>query len=291
MNDSRIKELTPLINNSEISSIQTVVTEIIRVCNDPSSSAKDLKEVIEIDAPLTAKVLRRANSAYYGRRRSVEEIQQAIILIGFDAVRDLAFSQKVSEIFADDSNIHGFFRIELWKQTLAAALIAKSIYRREFNERGENVYAAGILHNIGIIVEDQFLHDQFVRILERSHTEPRDLIDLEEEEFGFNHANIGMAVANNWDLPIELVMAIGYHHTPELAPKEYYRTASTLFLADYLCQKADIGYGHSLGQNGERLKSVLKKLDIKMKALDYILRAVELDIHKMEKNNWFKTAA
>jgi len=291
MNKSDIRELTPLINNSEISSIQKVISEIIRVCNDPSSSAKDLKEVIEIDPPLTGKVLRRANSAYYARQRNVEEIQQAIILIGFDAVRDLALSQKVFEIFADETTIHGFSRIELWKQTLAAALMAKSIYRREFNERGENMYAAGILHNIGIIVEDQFLHDQFVQVLERKHTTPRELIDLEEKEFGFNHTNIGMAVANNWNLPIELVMAIGYHHSPELVPEDYFRSASTLFLADYLCQKAGIGFGHSSDQNGDRIKTILKKLNIKMKALNYIQSAVELEIHKMEKHDWFKTAA
>ncbi len=107
----RFQELMERISSSEISSTQRVISEIVRVINDSSSTAKDLKEIIEIDPALTAKVLKRANSAYYARPRRISEIQQAIIWIGFDALKELALNQKVWELFEEDARKTGYSRL------------------------------------------------------------------------------------------------------------------------------------------------------------------------------------
>jgi len=291
MEPEKNRELYDLINNSYISSVERVVTEIVRVINDPNSSAKDLKEVIELDPPLTGRILRRANSAYYSRRRGVSEVQDAVILLGFDVVKELALNQKVAELFADDTVIHGYSRLALWKQSVAVALAAKFIYRRELALRGDDVYAAGLLHNIGIIVEDQFLHQDFVRVLQRSREEQRDFLRLETEAFGFDHTNIGMALANNWNLPVDLVMAIGYHHAPESASADSIRMAATLFIANYLCQQAEIGFTHAPVRNKRQVRVLMDRLKLSEKGLDLILEAVVQELRRMEKHNWFQIAA
>lgn len=290
-NRQNLADLVELVNNSYISSIERVVTEMIRVINDPTSSAKDLKEIIEVDPPLAGKVLQRANSAYYARRRRISEIQQAIILIGFDSVKELALSQKVYELFADDITIYGYSRVELWKHSIAVALLAKLIYRREFGQRGDNAYAAGLLHTIGIIVEDQFLHDEFIQILKHGRQEEKNLIDLEMELFGYHHADVAKAVLSSWDLPEELVAAIGYHYHPQRGSSRHTVLIITLAIADYLCQESPIGYVHTPSRNRDAFESYLKHLNIKSKALEYILNEVELQIRKMEKQGWFLNVA
>ena len=119
----KLKHIVALVNESDISSIKNVVSGIIRIMNDPRSTAKDLKEIIQIDPPLTAKILRVANSAYYATRRRISELQQAIIWIGFDALKELAFSQKVCEIFDKDESIEGYSRTLLWKHGVAVAFL------------------------------------------------------------------------------------------------------------------------------------------------------------------------
>lgn len=290
-NTQNLANLVELVNNSYISSIERVITEIIRVINDPKSSAKDLKEIIEVDPPLAGKVLQRANSAYYARRRRISEIQQAIILIGFDSVKELALSQKVYELFADDITIYGYSRIDLWKHSIAVALLAKMIYRREFGQRGDNAYAAGLLHTLGIIVEDQFLHDDFIQILKHSRHEGKNLIELEMEMFGFHHADVAKAVLNSWDLPDELVAAIGYHYHPQRGHSRHSVITLTLAIADYLCQEGPIGYVHTPIRDRDLFAAYLEQLNMKNKALEYILNEVELEIRKMEKQGWFRNVA
>jgi len=289
--DDRLRKIVDVVNNSYISSIEKVVTEIIRVINDSHSSAKDLKEIIEIDPPLTGRVLKWANSAYYARRRLISEIQQAIILIGFDTVRELALSQKVYELFAQDVTIYGYSRLELWKHSIAVAQLVKLIYRREYGERGDNAYAAGLLHSLGIIVEDQFMHEKFLRILKRVKEEQTNLEYIEKEVFEFTNADIAFAVTNAWGLPEELVAAVGYLPDPGKAPSEYARICKTLFIADYLCQKMKLGFAHSQYHNGAAFQQYLKDLDIQEKALEFILSEVELLMKSMEKEGWFRNVA
>ena len=103
----KISKIIELVDKSEISSIQSVVSGVIDVINDPQSSAKDLKDIIEIDPPLTARVLKVANSAYYYSLRKISEIQHAVIWIGYDVVKEIALSQKICGAFDQDETFSG----------------------------------------------------------------------------------------------------------------------------------------------------------------------------------------
>ena len=164
-NNEKLEKLIKLVNQSEISSIKSIVSGIMRIINDADSTIWDLKEVVEVDPPLTAKVLMKANSSYYAPPKRIGEIKQAVIWIGFEALKELAISQKVYGIFNGNGSFEGYSTRSLWQHSVAVALIAKMIYRREFQERGANAYVAGLLHDIGIIVESQFLQND---LLDRS---------------------------------------------------------------------------------------------------------------------------
>ncbi len=278
----KLQAVVDSVDRSEISSIKTVVSGIVNTINDPRSTVKDLQDIIEIDPPLTAKVLRIANSAYYSSPNLISEIRQALIWMGTDVLRELALSQKVCEIFQKDEVIHGYSRIMLWKHSIAVALLAKMIFRREFGLKGEDIYAAGLMHDIGIIVEDQFLQNDFKHILSKTKDEKKNLSKAEYEVLGYTHTDIAREITNRWDFPQELVVSIGYHHRPNKITQEFLRFGSTLYLADYLCQMRGIGYADAPFHDKTAFEQCLTNLGLMPHALEIIVKDMEQEISKME---------
>jgi len=279
---TKLEKIVEKVGDSDISSIKNIVTGIIKLINDPDSSAKDFKEIIQIDPPLTGKLLKLANSAYYAPQKEIFEIQEAMIWVGFNALKELAIRQKVCEVFEGDSAIEGFSRNALWKHCVAVALLGKMIYRREFGKKGENIYVAGLLHDIGIIALEQFCQKDFKQIINKTETDKKNQTEIEKELLGFDHAEMGRAIADDWGLPRELVEIIGGHHNPENISHEFVRIGSTLYVADYVCQQRHLGYQDMPFPDEERFKRCLKKLNLTSYALDLIVTDVELEILEME---------
>lgn len=283
-----LQQIAEEVDNSDLSTIQQTIAEILRVTSDPDSTAKDLKDILEKDPVLAAAVLQRANSAYYARSRSISDIQQAVIWLGFDTLKELALNQKVSEMFRQNIPFSGYSRIGLWKHSMAVAICAKLIYRREFGERGENAYAAGLLHNIGVIILDQFLHDEFKVIFEKSELEQCNLHESENEILGVDHSEVGKFFAHNWNFPGELVHSIGSHHNPDKTRSRYARLAKTIYIADFICQKMGFGFVDMAFEEYTLFRSLLSQLEIHEKALDFIITDVEERIYRMVAEGWFK---
>lgn len=249
--------------------------------NDPEASAKELVEIILTDPPLAANVLRLVNSAHFAPRRRIADIQQAVIFIGFDALKELALSQKVSEIFKKVVNIEGYTRQSLWRHSVAVAQFAKMVYRREFAERGANVYAAGLLHDLGIIIEDQFRNSGFFEALHMMKKKGQSLWEAERSVFGFDHGRIGAAALQKWHLPDEIVQGIAYHHSPDRAPAISRRIAATLFVANRCCQQAEIGYCDAPLENETIYDQCIDVLDIEHHAIDFIMADTKVLIAEM----------
>ena len=217
----------------------------------------------------------------------MSEIQEAIICIGFDAVRELALSQKVCELFQEDLTIDGYTRLSLWKHSVAVALTSQLIYRREFRERGDNVYVAGLLHDIGLIILDQFMHGDFSAILNKSRNERNNITFFEQARLGFSHPEIGGAITGNWELPDEICAAISGHHFPDAPDDSSGKIVSTLFVSDYAVQERSIGYCDAPYGNQTTYQKFLIRLGVKEKAIALIMKEVEQEIFKMENAGWF----
>jgi putative nucleotidyltransferase with HDIG domain len=283
----KLANMIALVNGSEISSVRNTITVVIKIMNDPKSTAKDLKDIIQVDPPLTARVLKLANSSYYAPPDKIAEIMKAIIWIGWDAIKEVALSQKVCEIFHEDETVIGYSRTSLWKHSLAVAVFAKMIYRREFGRRGENIYAAGLLHDIGIILEDQFCHDEFKHALSKSVNEEKNLTRAEKEIFGYDHADLGNAITDSWKLPKELCVAIANHHNPAKVADGFSRMTYTLYVADSLSQEKGFGYWDVPSGDKAVFKSSLRKLGLGDHALQLIVEDAEKEISKMEDQGLF----
>jgi putative nucleotidyltransferase with HDIG domain len=289
----RLKELLDLVDESEISSIKSTVSELIRLINDPKSSAKDLKEVIQLDPPLTAKLLKLANSAYYGFPRTIGDIQEAVVCVGFNELKELALNQKISQLFNQSDDFAGYSRTLLWKHSVAVAVCGKLIYTKELNLPGGNAYVCGLIHDIGIIIEDQFLLDTFFQILDSYGARESDFTELEQQNLGYDHTDIGHEISVDWNFPDEISQAIKYHHNIEQAPDEAQVLTYVLFIANAACQSKDMGFGDIAEQNLNALRASMDKLNSRAgsklndNSLDTILDEVQENITKMEKAGWF----
>ncbi|MBW1866895.1 MAG: HDOD domain-containing protein, partial [Deltaproteobacteria bacterium] len=270
------------VNKSEFSSIIKVVSGIIKLVEDPDSTANDFTKILEIAPPFTAKLLKFSNSVFYSPRKEITDITRAIIFIGFSALKELALSQKVCEMFQKDDLIEGYTRPELWKNSVGVALTGKMICRREFGETGENAYIAGLLHNIGLIAEDQFLQDEFKKCLIKANSEKINLTKAESEIIGYDHTEIGEAIAIDWNFPEELSTSIKHHHDPTGLTETFSKDASILYLADFYCRDHGIGYSDTSDGGNDILDICLNKLGISFQGMELIMEDVKNEIREME---------
>jgi len=279
--DDRIDRILDAVNNSEISSIKSVVSGIIQLISDPRSTAKDLKDIIQIDPPLSGKILRVSNSAFYSPQAKIDEIEKAVIWIGYNTVKELALRQKACEIFEDNDSIEGYRRSELWAFCVGVALFSKMIYRREFREKGEVIYAAGLLHKIGLIAEEQFLRKAFIKILKVINENNTHLMDIEEKVCGFTHATLGKHIAQNWLLPEDMVYSIGYHNRPYDVPKKHFKQVATLYVASSMCHFAEIGFSKATPFDDMLYRKCLADLKLDQDDINMIIDDGKFEIAEM----------
>ena len=277
----RIERILSAINDSDLSSIKSVVGNIIRLINDPKSTARDLKDIISIDPPLTAKILRVSNSSFYAPQNKIDDVGKAIVWVGFNTVRELALRQKACELFDRDEAIEGYRRSELWAYSVATAHFAKMIYRREFGKSGDNIYSAGLLHKIGLIAEEQFLRKAFTKILHLANSKGEHLSRIEEKVFGFNHAYLGREIARNWNLPEEIISCIAYHANPFDAPEEHFEITAVMHVAAIQCHFAQIGYYSATLFDDDLYTRCLETLNLEQDSLNMIIQEGQLEIAEM----------
>jgi HD-like signal output (HDOD) protein len=284
-----LDELLVLVNKSEIATIKATLSKIIEVIHNPESSVMDLKNLIEIDNPLATNVLRLANSALYGMRRGISSVMEAIILIGYDAVVELTLNQKFFQLFQNSGQelLHGYTRRTLWEHSIGVALCSKLIYRREFRKNGGDMYTAGLIHDIGIIVEDQFLHADFFPILADMKKNGCDLHKAEIAVLGYCHEDVGERLAASWNFPGELCRVIGKAERLEAVDPPPSLMADTLYVANCACNQREIGFSELSGVDRSIYEACLNRLQIKERALDFIMDEVEAQIAQMKKDGWF----
>lgn len=223
----------------EISTLPQVAMRACEIANDPRSSASELKIVLEGDPALTSRVLRTVNSTFTGITSKVQSVQQAISLLGFTQIRNLAVTAAVAEIFRKDEEVERYSRKRLWRHLVSVAMASRMIAQRFGLARFEEAFLAGLLHDVGIILLDQYEHETFVGVI-RTVAPGGRLSAVETERLGFDHAELGERVAKRWGFPETAVSAIRYHHVSEMAPAVHRPIVRAVELANYLCASKGI---------------------------------------------------
>jgi len=220
-------------------SIPLVMMEVTRLLNDPNTSAIELAKVITRDQALVTKILTVANSPLYGLPRRVSTIDFAIIILGFDHIKNIVIALSMMEAFKNKSDKH-LNQKKYWTHSILTASAARRIADDlGFHFTGE-AFTAGLLHDLGIPVIHKYFNNEFVKILELVKNGEMGYREAEQETIGLEHQSVGSLLAQRWNLPLSLSDSILHHHTPSLAEQNA-PLAAIVHLADYMTVKLGSG--------------------------------------------------
>jgi putative nucleotidyltransferase with HDIG domain len=235
----------------DLPTLPEVVLRVTEMVNNPRVSAKDIGKVIAHDQVLTARLLKLVNSSYYGFPSEITKITTAIVILGFNSIKQLLLSTAVFDLFGKD-RIEGFDRVDLLRHTIATAIASRMIGREMGYSDLEELFVAGLLHDIGKVVMDRYFHEDYREILHRTLEKDITFHTAEQDVCDCDHAVLGQLLARHWRLPEKLASIIAHHHNPEAAG-QYGREAAIVHIADILAKAKRIGSG------GDR---VMPKLDM-----------------------------
>lgn len=254
-----------------------VVSEVLEITSDINFDSRKLVAVVALDPGITINVLRRANSAYFGLAQKVSTLQQALLRIGVTDLVDIAISSGVVTLL--DADLEGYQapRGALWRHSLAAALIARSLAKTLKFPQATEVYTAALLHDVGKIILSAFVAEDMAAIEDLMARERWPMIDAERKVLGVDHAQLGGMAAKRWKLGDAIGTAIRYHHRPEDAtPSRDF--ANLVSLSNYLANSLGVNCGleepyltlppallYDLGLTGLDLDPLKTEMDLLLK--------------------------
>jgi putative nucleotidyltransferase with HDIG domain len=271
--------ITSKINN--LPTLPDIAHKVVSMVKDERSSAKDLSRLISYDQAISFRLLKVANSAYYGFSREVSSVQHAITILGFDEVKRLSVGIAVFDFMKGATNANSFMSDEFWKHSVGCSLAATIICKKIGELDLEMVSTASLLHDIGKLILNDFFTEEYRMILEKVQREEVSIVDVEKETLGFSHTDVGGWLSSKWSFPPSLNFPIAYHHQVGEVDQENILQVSIVHLADIICKKAKIG---NSGDNGiPYFQKIAKEtLQIKEEEIDSIIKELQSEEEKVQ---------
>jgi len=210
------------------------VLHIQRLINDPSSDMPTIARQISIDPALTADLLKIVNSAQYMLSKKVDNISEAVKMIGIKGIKNLLYSYGTQKILGDDT----VDKKRLWEHSYKTAFYAYNLVKNFKNDNNllDDVYVGGILHDMGKIIFSNVHPDLLDKIKGLCNDKNVPSSTFEDLSAGMNHAELGALIAEKWNFPDRLVAAIRFHHDPESAPLDCKDLVDAVYLANMFCE-------------------------------------------------------
>ncbi len=239
--ESAIREI------SHIATLPEVTLRIIELVEDPTSTAQDLHAVISNDPALSSRILKVVNSSFYGLPGQISSINRAIVMLGLNAVKNIAIAASLAKLFRGGELTPTFSAKELWNHSNATAIACKMISDTLGMGLGDEAYLAGLIHDIGIMVEMQSDRSKLIDALDKTGAGPdgipaQSLLVTEEIVFGATHQHFGQGLCAKWKFPAPFAAATGFHHNPLGAPAEQAKLVGVVHAADCLAGRIENGF-------------------------------------------------
>jgi HD-like signal output (HDOD) protein/ActR/RegA family two-component response regulator len=219
-------------------SVPRLYSELTVMMHDPHTTLADVERLVEQDVAMAAKVLQLANSAYFGRARSVDSVGQAIGFVGLNALKALVLSAEAMAAFAPARRIDGFSIERLQFHSALVARITRRLLDDRRQEEGAAV-AAALIHEVGLLVLASRAPDYLAEAIAAAEREGRPLFEVERELRGFTHAEVGAHVLGLWGLPHAIVEAVAYHHDPAAAHDPQLDAVTAVHVANVLADEIE----------------------------------------------------
>lgn len=213
-----------------------VAMKVGQLVKEDNSTMQDFEDIITLDPILVTRLLRLVNSPFFGLANKVEKISKAVVFVGMKNLRNLVAVDAVRDMFSDTDPKQGFSRTGLWLHSATIATLVDMIGKRIFGDSREDLFLAGIIHDIGFIAEDQVAGDLLRQACNSYNPGVLSLIQSENEIIGTNHCKVGAMLAKEWNMPDDVITAINGHHDQD-KPIAVGSVTSILQLAEYIAGK------------------------------------------------------
>jgi HD-like signal output (HDOD) protein len=269
-----------ILDLRELPTIPAVLVPLLRYLEQPAEQI-DMQKVTELisqDKSLAAQCLQMANSPLFGRWQKVDSLRAAILGLGFQRVSDIAMSCSVLNLTPDDNS--GIDPIIFWEHSLGCALVCRHLARKISYPDPQKAYLAGLLHDLGIIVNLWSLPEEFRSAYNRARADRIPLHEAEQTYLEFTHCDSGRLLAEAWDLPPDLKGAVSLHHS-EYDSHPHAGLIAVVELSDLLCRMSGLNYGYAehrqINMLEQRGFAVLSEKYPALKNFDWARLTFELD--------------
>ena len=272
------KTLAAVLSSDELPTLPTVASEIITLTAREDTTLSDIANLVSKDIALSAKILKVSNSSFYSFAQQISSINQAVSILGINAVRSLVLSFSFLSMKGGKQKSQFDFNT-FWKHSLARAVASKLILERVEGADTEEIFICGLLQNLGQLILARTFQDDYETVLKKIAEGQYDPLTAEEEQFGTGHDMIGYEVAKSWGFPDVLLLPILYHHDPKEykgGDKKIETTCKAAYLSNLL---VSILYSDKPSEFHKRFRKEAKDLlGLKNDDLEYILREVHTQV-------------
>ena len=212
-----------------------------KIIADKTSSFKDLATVIENDQAIAARVMKIANSSYYGLSSKVKSVQRASVVLGLETLNELLTLACASSLLGSELRGYELSTGDLWQHSLATAFCAQSIALKKAPQFADDAFSAGLIHDSGKLILDPYVNERKEEFREFLESGDKTFLEAEKSIFGFDHSEIAADVCNKWQIPETITNVIRYHHNPSMAKNNV--LAFIVHVADATVMMCGLGAG------------------------------------------------
>lgn len=253
------------------------VSSVLKLADSPNVSPRQIAQCIERDPAITGKVLRAANSAYYGFS-NVNTVGRAISCLGMNSIRSLVISVALQNMLAGRSHSQAFNKTEFWKHSLAVGIACRILGTMKMPYKADEIYSAGMMHDVGYIALDRFAAREMDEMVRQSKASGASLTMLMQMTLGFDHRAVGALLADKWHLPPMMRNAVLYHLEPE-EDGDFFETTAIVSAGDVLANQAGFDMGLP-GMQTEFAPGVREALGMPDEQFDAIRNVVKAEVER-----------
>lgn len=271
--------LKTVLNSPELPTLPTVASAIISLTSREDVTLGDIAELVSKDIALSAKILKVSNSAFYSFPQQIGSINQAVSILGINAVRSLVLSFSFLSIKSGTKSDHFDFQ-KFWEDSLASAVAARLILGKVKGADTEEIFVSGLLQNLGELIFAKTFPDEYEKVLTQVSEEKETVSEIETKVVGIDHCILGYEVAKNWGFPEVLLLPLLFHHNPTQyqgqSPK-IKATVNAVYLSDILVHI--LSSSNPEGYHKQFRKEAKKLLGLSNEDIDNILSSLH---HQMD---------
>lgn len=238
---ARVLEAVKKVNS--FATLPEVTAKIIATVEDPKSTASTLHKIVSHDPALVTRIMKVVNSAFYGLPGQIGSIERAIVLLGLNAIKNIAVAASLGQLFRGAKLCEGFTAKDLWTHCIAVGVAARELARQMKLPVADEAFLAGMIHDVGILISLQTQPEQLKQVCEAAKSSERPFVELEKEILGgVDHQQMGMCLAEQWRFPKSCQLVAGYHHQPAALGEQNRLLVTLVYVADTICCQSKHGF-------------------------------------------------